>query len=145
MSRNPRGFTLVELVIVTSILTVLTPLVLMTWRLHETREFEQSALLAFATSARTVSEELRRDLHAGKPGAGLSFAGESTCGAITYLRESDGTLVRKTASCGQRFVARDVDAIDVKPGRVTLSFARRTSATAAARTTFTIGLPGVTP
>lgn len=140
-----RGFTLVELSVVTTILALVVPSTLLMWRTLESRDLELSAQLAFTASVRTASEELRRDLHAGAPVGGLVFRGEATCGDVTYVREDDGTFVRKTAGCGQRFVASDVEKVEVTKDLVRLSFARRTGIHDSARAVFAIGLPGVKP
>lgn len=145
MTRRERGFTLVELAIVVSILAVVVPLILVFGRALEARDREIQAQQAFAASARTVSEELRRDLHLGVAASGLSFTGDATCGAVSYQRNDEGVLLRKSVSCGERFVARDVEKVEVANDRVSLHFMRPVGGTVPARGLFSIGLPGVLP
>ncbi len=118
-----RGFTLIELAIVLTIIGILAPLV---WG-FSTRIEDEATLsrwtMESADALQTVSEELRADLRAGAPIAGESVAVKQQ-GCTAAYTVVEGSLIR--SGCGTaRGLARHVESFTPVPGGADLVFARR--------------------
>jgi len=121
-----RGFTMIELALCVTILTILVPTVYAFMRSFENDFYKSAAEAESAQSMRAVSEELRRDLQAFKlkdGEGGMVLVG--TCGGIQYVVVGD-VLFRKAApECGgDRPVARRVQKIVREPRALVVTFAR---------------------
>jgi prepilin-type N-terminal cleavage/methylation domain-containing protein len=126
-----RGFTLIEMAIVISILALLVPAIYVFHRDFEAQE--QTALLSAeaARGMRSVSEELRRDLRTLRwsPDNAMVLLGTegTACRLVRYEVTEDGVLLRNAGSeCGgPRPVARGVSAIGREGAAVEVTFSRR--------------------
>ena len=79
-----RGFTMVELAIVVTLLTILVPLIFMLFRLGAADFQKANATLDAADQVRDLSEELRLDARNGQLAAtGLTFEGVGECSPVT--------------------------------------------------------------
>ena len=121
MSR--RAFSLVELVIVLSVLAVVVPLV---WR--RMSEGEDQRALAFdhletADEVRTVAEQVGLDGRAGERLVSSPLAFRIEGCEVSYLVE-DSVLRRDGPACGgSRALARGVESLTRVPGGVDVVFA----------------------
>lgn len=95
-----RGFTMVELAVVVTLLTILVPLLFMLFNRGALDFQKANATLEAAEQLRDLSEELRLDARNGTlSGADVAFEG-GACAPITY-RLVDTSVVRQApASCG---------------------------------------------
>ena len=121
-----RAFTLIEMAICLTILSILVPIVYAALRGHMDHAAIAQWRLECADAARAVAEELRLDARQGAPRRGaevVAFGGD--CGG-TYTVNADGALVREApAGCGPpRALARRVTSIAWAPGGVEVAFAR---------------------
>lgn len=136
--RSIRAFTMIELAIVISIAVLLLPSIYLFWRSEERALFEAVAKIEAADAARSISEELRRDL------ATMHWAGENgmllaggSCTEVRYEVVGAVAFRRAPASCGgDRAIARHVEHLRRTPwGGVEMVFARHTRASEPFRTT----------
>jgi len=95
--RRHRAFTLVELAVVMAVSAGLVPLIYAGWRQIEHAQVRALQNITAATSTRTVSEVLRRDLSQGAFVSGEDVAVRLPCGTVRYVvvdhvlrREGDG-------------------------------------------------------
>ncbi|MBL8935205.1 MAG: type II secretion system protein [Archangium sp.] len=95
-----RGFTMVELAIVLTLLAILVPLIFLFFNRGAADFQKANATLEAAEQLRDLSEELRLDARQGAlSAAGLTFEG-AACGPVSY-RLLDTSVVREApASCG---------------------------------------------
>lgn len=95
-----RGFTMVELAVVVTLLTILVPLIFMLFNRGAADYQRANATLEAAEQLRDLSEELRLDGRTGAlSAAGVVFEG-GACAPITY-RLVEASVVREApASCG---------------------------------------------
>lgn len=123
------GFTLIEQAIVLSVTAVVVPSIYLWWRAAEKGLNEAAAQLESADAARTVSEELRRDLLtlSWKDAETVVLTGKAPCAEVRY-EVADGVLHRRApASCagGDRAIARHVQSLRRTTWGVEITFARR--------------------
>lgn len=122
-----RGFTLLELAIVLSILGVLVPLCYVMYRQYEADVLAAQASIEAAHAARGVAEELRRDLwtHSLAP-EGTVLLGAAPCDRIEYaVGEGDVAWRRAPEACGgSRAISRNVGALRREGGEVVVVFRR---------------------
>lgn len=122
-----KGFTLVELVIVLSIMVILTPIVYGFYRSYEVEYLRSLTLVEAARAMRTVSEEIRRDLQSLQLGGegGVVLSGRE-CPRVEYLVEDRVLLRRASAACGgDRGLARNVLSLRRDGREVTIEFGRQ--------------------
>jgi len=109
-----RGFTLIELAIVISILGILVPSVYAVYRQMEVGYIRIETRLDAGRAARSFSEELRRDLwtHRLAKGSEVALEGAAPCERILY-EVQEGVLWRKApdACGGARAIARNAGAL----------------------------------
>lgn len=109
--RRARGFTMVELAIVVSIIGLVVPAAFLLVRSFAVQQQRALFHLEVADATRSISEELRADLRTGAlaDGDGLQLTGKGECFPVTY-RVSEGVLVREApvACGGSRAIARGV-------------------------------------
>ena len=126
-----RGFTLIEMSIVVSILAVLVPLIFMFGRSFQDAQFEAAAQVEAAAAMRAVSEELRRDLKtmAWLEDSGLQLAGAGACKDVEYRLTEEHRVVRKGGEgCGpERVIAANVRAFQREAGGLRVVFFKRVS------------------
>ncbi|MER2565517.1 MAG: type II secretion system protein [Myxococcaceae bacterium] len=95
-----RGFTMVELAVVVTLLTILVPLIFMLFNRGAADYQKANATLEAAEQLRDLSEELRLD---GRNGAlstaGVVFEG-GACTPITYRLVETSVVREAPASCG---------------------------------------------
>jgi prepilin-type N-terminal cleavage/methylation domain-containing protein len=130
MTRLARGFTMIELAIVLTITAVIIPGIYLWWRAAERGLFEAVAQIESADAARTVSEELRRDLLllSWKDAETLALQGKA-CAEVRYEIEQSVLHRRAGAKCGgDRALARRVESLTRTPWGVELTFARNVGA-----------------
>ena len=131
-SKRSAGFTLIEMAITLSITAVIVPGVYLWWRAAEKGLNEAAAQLESADAARTVSEELRRDLLtlSWKDAGAVVLTGKAPCAEVRY-EVADGVLHRRApGSCGggDRAIARHVESLRRTTWGVEMTFARRLGA-----------------
>lgn len=119
-----RGFTLVELAIVLTILAIVTPAVFLLMRSIADDHARAVARLEDADAVRLVSESLRQDLRTGRLAsapAGLRVEGPGACFPVDY-RVDGSVLVREApAACGgAQALARRARSLSVEARVVTL-------------------------
>lgn len=123
-----RGFTMIELAVMVSILSILVPLLYVGYRQMEAGYIRVETRLDAGRAARSFSEELRRDLwtHRLAEGSGVALEGAAPCEHILYeVRE--GVLWRKApdACGGARAIARNVGALTRDGSGILLVYRRR--------------------
>lgn len=121
-----RGFTMVELAIVITLLGILVPLIFMLFHVGAADFQKANATLEAADQLRDLSEELRLDLRTGTLAeAGLRIDGEGGCFPVTY-RLAETTLVREApAACGgSRGLVRHVRTLERRGPLLTLQLAQ---------------------
>jgi len=141
---HPRGFTLLELVIVLSLGVILVPIMYSFGSYMD----EQRALATFhldvADGTRTIAEELRADARTSKvmAGEGIGFL-RGHC-EIRYVVNEDSVLVRRAADAcgGARGLSHRVESIVGSRGGVDVTFARAMRPDRAVRTTIFIPVEG---
>ncbi len=140
-----RGFTLLELAIVMSIVAILIPLL---WLSGRTLEAEHRDALADATAARemrALSEELRRDLRTlrWQGSTGLVLEGTGSCAHVEYVLTGEVLERRALESCGgTRVVAAQVQGIERTTRRLEVLFAHHAGRESEHATRFVAVLPG---
>ena len=121
-----RGFTVIELAICLTLMTILVPLVYGLMRNFENEIYRAAAEAESAQAMRAVSEEVRRDLQAlelREGGAGMELVG--ACGSVQYAVEGDVLFRRASAACGgDRPVARRVQGLTREPRALVVTFGR---------------------
>lgn len=147
-TRRNRGFTLVELAITLSISVLTAPAIYLFLRAAERNLFETAAQVQSAEGARSISEELRRDLtvmHWANAET-LALEGSGACGAVRY-EVVDGVVHRRAepgCNGGDRAIARHVESLKRTPWGVEMVFAFHTRASDPYRVTFSFA-GGETP
>jgi len=143
-----RGFTLIELAVVVSILGVLVPICYAMHRQNEADVLAAEASIEAAHAARAVSEELRRDLWTHSLAAeGTVLVGAAPCDRIEYA-VGDGDVVWRRApeACGgARAIARNVGALRRDGGEVVVVFRRGIRGEEAKEIPVRIALQGARP
>jgi len=121
-----RGFTMVELAIVVTLLTILVPLIYMLFRLGAADFQKANATLDAADQVRDLSEELRLDARNGQLAAtGLTFEGAGACSPITYRLVGTSVVRDAPAACGgARALVRHVTALERAGALVTVRIAQ---------------------
>lgn len=105
-----RGFTMVELAIVVTLMAILVPLVFMLFNRGAADFQKANATLEAAEQLRDLSEELRLDARNGALApTGVAFESAGACSPVTY-RLVDASVVREApAGCnGTRALVRHV-------------------------------------
>ena len=127
-----RGFTLIELVTVLTLSSIVVPGIYLFWRSAEKGLQEAVAQVETADAARTISEELRRDLLtlSWKDGDALVLAGKAPCTEVRYEVAESVLHRRAEAACGggDRAIARHVESLRRTPWGVEMTFARHVGA-----------------
>jgi len=138
-----RGFTLIELSIVMTIAALVVAGAFAFGRTMDAFSHEALAQADAARAARSVSEELRRDLRTKSwVGNGLSLSADDGC-RVEYAVEGD-VLVRRLdpPTCGdKRAVARHVASVKRDGGSVELVFQRRVGRAERFETRIRLGMP----
>ena len=128
-----RGFTLIELAVSLTLLSLFVPIAFMAGRSLQEAQFEAVAEVEAAAAMRSVSEELRRDLKTmGWPDDGaLRLEGAGECPEVEYVLTEARVLERQgQAGCGPvRAIAANVRSVQRERGGVRVVFSRRVSAT----------------
>lgn len=108
-----RGFTMVELVIVITLLGILVPLVFMLFHVGAADFQKAGATLDAADQIRDLSEELRLDGRNGQLAAtGLAFEGSGACLPVTYRLVGSSVVREAPAACGgARGLVRNVTSL----------------------------------
>ena len=121
-----RGFTMVELAIVVSILALLVPLIFMVFRIGAADFEKANATLYAANQLRDLSEELRLDERNGTlADSGLTFAGAGACFPVTYRLVGSSVVREAPQACGGvRALVRDVTEFTRTNGLLTVQIAR---------------------
>lgn len=139
-----RGFTLLELAVVTSLVSLAVPSVYLFGRSVEARHQESLARLEASAAMRTLSGELNRDLYAldweGPSGTVLVNDGGG-CQKVEYSVSPEGAVMRTAAKeCGGvRAIARGVASMTRDASGLLVTFTRRTGRAAPFVTTFRMG------
>lgn len=98
-----RGFTLLELAIVLTLLAVVTPALFLLMRSIADDHARAAARLEDADAVRLVSETLRQDLRTGRLAAapaGLRVEGPGACFPVDYRVDGSVLLREAPAACG---------------------------------------------
>lgn len=114
-----RGFTMVELAVVVTLISILVPLIFMVFHVGAADFQQANATLDAAHQARDLSEELRLDGRSGRVSAtGLTFEGAGECFPVSY-RLVGSTIVRQAppACGGDRALVRHVRSLE-RTGRL---------------------------
>ena len=121
-----RGFTMVELAVVVTLLTVLVPLIFMLFNLGAADFQKANATLDAADQLRDLSEELRLDARNGQLAAtGLTFEGAGECFPVTYRVVASALVREAPAACGgARALVRNVTALVRTGSLVTVRIAQ---------------------
>lgn len=142
-----QGFTLVELTIVISILAVVIPGTYVLYRTFQDQYLSAIARMQSATGARSIGEELRRDVrtHRMTDATDTKWVLESDtnteCPRIEYVLEAE-RLVRKGKGCGaERGLARNVARIGADETGVQVDFELRLRPQRSRHFEYVIGLP----
>ena len=137
--RRGPGFTLVELAITLSISALTIPAIYLFLRSTERTLFETAAQVQSAEAARSISEELRRDLTTmhWSNAETLALEGTGACGAVRYEIANGVAHRRADPECngGDRAIARHVESLKRTPWGVEMVFAFHTRATEPYRVT----------
>ena len=142
-----RGFTLIELSVVVSILALVVPLIFVLQRDLEAQHQGTLQAVEAARGMRSLSEELRRDLRTmrWKESAGLALVartGSGGCQGVAYSVNEESVLIREAAGgCGgNRAVARGVKRIAREGRLVEVTFGRPVRAGVERTATFRLGV-----
>lgn len=121
-----RGFTMVELAIVVTLLTILVPLIFMLFHLGAADFQKANATLDAADQVRDLSEELRLDARNGQLAAtGLVFEGAGACSPVTYRLVATSVVREAPVACGgTRALVRNVTALERAGSLVTVRIAQ---------------------
>jgi prepilin-type N-terminal cleavage/methylation domain-containing protein len=137
-----RGFTLVELMIVLSVLTLVTPLVwILATRAADNRDLALDQL-STAQEVRTVADALQQDRRAGQRWAGAPLGWRRGDCTVRYHLEGT-TLIREAGpDCGgTQALATGVERLEVTSSGVHLTFARSVRPTLVHRTPIFLPVP----
>ena len=122
------GFTLIETSIVLTVTAILVPAIYLWWRAAEKGLQEAVVQLESADAARTVSEELRRDLLtlSWKDAGSTVLTGKSPCTEVRYEIAESVLHRHAAAGCGggDRALARHVESLRRTKWGVEMVFAR---------------------
>ena len=105
-----RGFTMVELAVVFTLLVVLVPLIFVFFRIGAGDFQKANATLEVAEQVRDLSEELRLDARNGQlPATGLGFEGTGACSPVSYRLVGSSVVREAPQACGgTRALVRNV-------------------------------------
>jgi len=141
--RRRRGFTLIELMISMSIITILVPALFQLWRVVEGNQLLVHDRTMDARVARTVGDQLASDQAHLDLAAGdaLLFTGPPPCERVAWRLEQDAVVRDAPAGCGGRTVlARQVATFERDGAVVELVFSHRRLQGGEARVPFVFGL-----
>jgi prepilin-type N-terminal cleavage/methylation domain-containing protein len=109
-----RGFTMLELAIVVTLMGILVPLIFMFFRIGAADYSRAQATLDAARELRELGEELRLDGRNGRLAAtGVAFEGEGACFPVTYRLQGAALVREAPAACGgARGLVRNVASME---------------------------------
>ena len=112
---NQRGFTLIELAFVVSLMGILGPAIFMMHRNLSAEHRTSISRIQAANSARAISEEIRRDMRLyswAEQGMTLTRLAPK-CTSVAYVVEHGALIRRVGVGCGpSRALAQDVEKLE---------------------------------